>query len=76
MFEKITIDPTVCHGKPIIKGTRVLVSNILSALSSGQTFEEILEDYPNISKEDILEVLAFGSYLTKFENHSYDTKAS
>jgi len=76
MFKKITIDPNVCHGKPVIKGTRVLVSNILSALSSGQTIEEILEDYPNISKEDILEALAFGSYLTKFESHSYDTKAS
>lgn len=68
MFDKIVIDPNICHGKPVIKETRVLVSNILSALSSGQTFEEIVEDYPNISKEDILESLAFGSYLTKFED--------
>ena len=76
MIDKITIDPKICHGKPVIKGTRVLVSNILSALSSGQSFEEIIEDYPNISKEDILQALEFGSYLTKFESHSYDTKAS
>jgi uncharacterized protein (DUF433 family) len=53
------IDPNICHGKPVIKGTQMLVSNILSALSSGQTVEGILEDYPNISKEDILESLAF-----------------
>ena len=61
MIERISINPIVCHGKPVIKGTRVLVSNILGALASGNTFQEILEDYPNISKEDIQAALSFGS---------------
>ena len=61
MIERISINPNVCHGKPVIKGTRVLVSNILGALASGDTFQEILEDYPNIAKEDIQAALSFGS---------------
>lgn len=72
MNTKISIDPNICHGKPVIKGTRVLVSNILGALASGETIEEVLEDYPNITKEDILAALAFGSEATRFEHHSYD----
>lgn len=76
MDSRILIDPKICHGKPVIKGTRVLVSNILSALASGETIEQILEDFPNITKEDIYAALSFGSELTKFERTSYDTVAS
>ncbi len=71
MEDRIVLDPKICHGKPTIKGTRVLVSNILGALSAGQTIEEILEDYPNITKEDIYAALAYGSHLTNFENYPY-----
>lgn len=53
MNNRIHISPNSCHGKPIIKGTRVLVNNILGALSAGDTIEQILEDYPNISREDV-----------------------
>ena len=76
MIERISINPNICHGKPVIKGTRVLVSNILGALASGDTFQEILEDYPNISKEDIQAALSFGSYLSSFESLPYDLKVS
>ena len=72
MFERISIDPKVCHGKPVIKGTRVLVSNILGELASGSSFEEILEEYPNIKKEDIQEALSFGSYLSNYESFPYE----
>ena len=72
MNSRINIDPNICHGKPVIKGTRVLVSNILSALASGESIEEVLEDYPNIKKEDIYAALAFGSEATRFEHHQYD----
>ncbi len=57
MNPRIITDPNVCHGKPVIKGTRVLVSNILSALASGETIDEVLKDYPNISIKDINAVL-------------------
>jgi uncharacterized protein (DUF433 family) len=67
MNKRISIDPSVCHGKPVIKNTRVLVSNILSDLAAGQTYEEIFENYPNITKNDIKAALEFGSQLAQFE---------
>lgn len=76
MVERINIDPNICHGKPVIKGTRVLVSNILSELSLGKSFDEIIENYPNITKEDIEAALIFGSYLSNYETFPYDVKTS
>jgi len=73
MNKRISINPNVCHGKPVIKGTRVLVSNILGSLASGESIDEILEDYPNISKKDISAALEFGSELSTFETYSYKT---
>ena len=76
MEERILIDPNVCHGKPVIKGTRVLISNILSSLANGDSIEDILKEYPNINKEDVLAAIAFGSRLSNFESSSYDVKVS
>jgi len=76
MYDRISINPNTCHGKPVIKGTRVLVSNILSSLASGESYEEIIKDYPNISKEDILAALSFSSNLSSFESYPYDIKVS
>ncbi len=76
MNNRVSIDPRICHGHPVIKGTRVLVSNILSALASGQSYEEIIEDYPNINTDDIRAALAFGSDLAGFETYSYEALAS
>lgn len=63
MNERIELDPLICHGKPIIKGTRIMVSTILGALAGGETIEMILEDYPNLQREDIQAALALGSTL-------------
>jgi uncharacterized protein (DUF433 family) len=71
MHERIELNPMVCHGKPVIKGTRVMVSTILGALSGGDSVEMILEDYPNIEREDIAAVLAFASELSQFEDIPY-----
>lgn len=76
MQDRIHIDPNICHGKPVIRGTRVLVSNILGALASGESFEDIIADYPGITREDILAALSFGSNLSNFESHPYDLKVS
>ena len=65
MFDRISINPDICHGKPVIKGTRVLVSVILGSLASGDTIEEVLEDYPIISREDVSAALSFGNYSPK-----------
>jgi uncharacterized protein (DUF433 family) len=57
----ISIDPEIRFGKPCIKGTRISVADILSWLASGMTQEQILEDYPKLTKEDILAALAFAA---------------
>jgi uncharacterized protein (DUF433 family) len=71
MNERIAINPNVCHGRPVIKGTRVLVSTILGALSGGQTVEQILEDYPTIERTDISAALEYAGELSLFEDHVY-----
>ncbi len=76
MFERILVDPNICHGKPVIKGTRVLVSVVLGYLANGSSVEQVIEDYPQISKEDILAAISFGSFLSNFESYSYDLQAS
>ncbi len=68
-FKRITIDPKICHGKPVFKGTRVLVSDVLEMLGSGMSIDEILEEYPQLSKEAILEALRLASELLRRERH-------
>ena len=57
MNERITISPDVCHGKPCIKGTRVMVSNILNMLSRGAGIPEVIEGYPQLTDEDVYAAL-------------------
>jgi uncharacterized protein (DUF433 family) len=59
--QRITIDPTICHGKPCIRHLRYPVELILELLSAGMTFDEILADYEDLEQEDILAVLAFAA---------------
>lgn len=72
MYDRIELNPLVCHGKPVIRGTRVMVSTILGALAAGDTIEIILEDYPHIEREDIAAALAFASDLTQFEDVPFE----
>ncbi len=59
--ERIVIDPGVCGGKPIIRGTRITASDILEYLAGGMTVEEILVDFPDLDGEDIRSVLRFAA---------------
>lgn len=61
--ERITVDPEILAGKPVIRGTRLAVEFILELLAAGQTDAEILENYPGLSREDILACLSYASYL-------------
>ncbi len=63
--ERITMDPEICHGKPCIRGLRYPVETILELLSSGMTTEEILADYEDLEREDILAALAFAARLSR-----------
>lgn len=76
MNERVWIDPRICHGKPVIRGTRVLVSTILGALAGGDSVEGILEDYPNITREDVSAVLEFAGELSRFEELPYEVTSS
>ena len=59
--ERITVDPKVLAGKPIIKGTRIAVEFILDLLANGWTIEKILKNYPQLKKEDITAVLKYAT---------------
>lgn len=72
MNERIQIDARVCHGKPVIRGTRVLVSSLLGALGAGDTIDDVLADYPNITTEDICAAFDFGGQLSRFEEAPYE----
>lgn len=73
MNDRIAIHPTVCNGKPVIKNTRILVANILSELSSGASIEDVIEEYPALTQQDILAALSFGSEMMQFEEISYES---
>lgn len=64
MNSRITVDPLVCHGKPCIRGLRYPVENVLEWLASGMSTEEILVDYPDLEREDILAALSYAARLT------------
>ena len=53
LSDRISFDPAICHGKPVVRGTRVLVANVVSAMASGQSSQAILQDYPSITELDI-----------------------
>ena len=62
-------DPKVLYGKPVISGTRIPVDLVLEKLAHGETFDEILESYPNISKEQIKACLAYATEMLRNETN-------
>ncbi len=62
---RISINPQICFGKPCIKGTRIWVSLILDFLADGTSVEEILEDYPQLTREDIQACIAYGAEVAR-----------
>jgi uncharacterized protein (DUF433 family) len=75
MNPRIQISPTVCHGKPVIRGTRVLVSTVLGALSGGDSVATVLDDYPIITAEDIAAAPEFASRLSDYQISDYEPAA-
>jgi len=65
MNNRITIDPAICHGKPTIRGLRYPVEMILELLSAGMSTDEILADYEDLEREDILAVLSYAARLSQ-----------
>jgi uncharacterized protein (DUF433 family) len=65
LLDRISIDPNVCFGKPCIRGTRIWVSLILDFLASGATIDEVLEQYPHLTRDDILATIAYGAEMSR-----------
>jgi uncharacterized protein (DUF433 family) len=65
---RITINPAVCHGKPTIRGLRYPVDTMLELLASGMTMEDILSDYPDLEKEDLLACIEYAAKLTQVKS--------
>ncbi len=64
-FDTISIDPNVCHGQACVKGTRIPVHQIVSMLANGDTVEDLLRDYPSLSREDVMACLAYAAELAE-----------
>lgn len=60
-LDRITLNPEIRSGKPIIRGTRITVTDILEYLAGGMSEDEILDDFPNLSREDIRAALNFAA---------------
>ncbi|HIK13258.1 MAG TPA: DUF433 domain-containing protein [Oscillatoriaceae cyanobacterium M33_DOE_052] len=65
--EQIQSNPKVCHGKPCIKGTRIMVSVILDNLAEGLTLEEIVREYPPLTEENVRAAIAYAAALAREE---------
>ncbi len=65
LLDRITISPGVCHGKPCVRGTRIMVWIVVQYLANGDTFEEILAAYPDLTRADIQACLCYAAELTR-----------
>jgi uncharacterized protein (DUF433 family) len=62
-MSRIIVNPEVCNGKPIIEGTRITAQTVLEFLGAGDSIEDVLEEYPTLTREDILECIKFSALL-------------
>lgn len=60
-MDRIIVDPQICSGKPIIRGTRIMVRNILGMVAGGYTLAKILVSYPELAQEDVQEALEYAA---------------
>lgn len=70
MFDRMTFDPQIMGGRACIRGMRLPVSLVLSQIAHGATAEEILENYPDLEREDIQQALEYAAWLAREEVHS------
>lgn len=63
LTQRIIVDDGICNGKPVIRGTRITVQSILEFLSAGDSVEDVLEAYPALTRDDVLECIRFAANL-------------
>jgi len=73
LANRITTNPTICHGKPTIRNTRYMVESILEYLAGGDTIEDLLHEFPDLNEKDIFACIAYANKVIKFKNISFET---
>jgi uncharacterized protein (DUF433 family) len=68
VVSRITIDPEICHGKPVIRGMRYPVEAMLEYLAAGDTIEDVLAEFPDLQREDLLACLEFAAQSLKLKS--------
>ena len=67
MNDRIVIDPQICSGKPVIRGTRIMVKNILGMIAGGYTLERVVQAYPELTKKDVSAALEYAAQMVAEE---------
>jgi uncharacterized protein (DUF433 family) len=68
LISRITIDPEICHGKPVVRGMRIPVESILEYLAAGDSTEDLLSEFPDLERDDILACLEFAARSLKTQS--------
>jgi len=63
MSERITINPEICNGRPVVRGTRIAVQTVLEFLGAGDSVDDVLEEYPDLTREDVQACISYASRL-------------
>lgn len=71
MLDRITVDPNICQGQPTIRGTRITVAVVLRMVASGMTPQEIVQDYPELTEDDVRQSAAYGAWLASEQTRPY-----
>ncbi len=71
MFDRITFDPQIMGGRACIRGMRITVSVIVGQIAHGASFEEIMEEYPDLERDDIQHAIEYAAWLTQGEVHTF-----
>lgn len=64
-FDRISIDPNICHGQACVKGTRIPVHQIVRMLANGDTIEDLIAEYPSLTREDVMASLDYAATLAE-----------
>jgi len=68
LLSRITIDPAVCHGKPVVRGLRYPVESVLEYLAGGDSFDDVLTEFPDLEREDLQACIQFATQALKLRS--------
>jgi uncharacterized protein (DUF433 family) len=75
LLNRITVNPQICHGKPTIRESRYMVESILEYLSAGDTVDDVVSEFPDLERDDVLACLVYATEVLKFKGTTFSTAA-